>query len=123
MIGLNRQMSRKGVVAAEVVAEDGRIVRAVGELSRDGVERVARLRARHQRATRDIAVALGLGTELDWRHLLKRCRTAPRRHSEEFVVFAMPHSRDILTSPLTAISACAEGWGTCCHPCLTFAIL
>lgn len=69
MIGLDRLMSRKGVVAAGMFTDDGQAVRAVGTLSRDAMARVARLCARHQHAVRDVSIALELGTELDWRHL------------------------------------------------------
>jgi len=69
MIGLDRLLNRRGVVAAEMFTEDGRIVRAAGALPKDEMERLARLCARHQRAARDIVAGLDLGTELDWGHL------------------------------------------------------
>ncbi len=43
MIGLDRLMQRPGVGAAGQFADDGRVVRAVGDLAADTMDRTARI--------------------------------------------------------------------------------
>jgi len=69
MMGLNQLMKREGVVAAGQFSDDGRVLSAVGELSRKEMQEVARACARHQRGAMDTAVELDLATPLNWHHL------------------------------------------------------
>lgn len=69
MIGLDRLMERKGVLAAGQFAPDGRLLRAVGELSREEMEKVAATCASHEKNSWRAATDLQEGTNLKWGNL------------------------------------------------------
>ncbi len=66
MIGLDRLLERDGVVAAGQFAEDGSVVRCVGELDADAMERVARICATHHQGAKEATEQLDQGTPLAW---------------------------------------------------------
>ena len=69
MIGLDRLLKRDGVVAAGQFADDGSVVRAVGDMDATTMERVARICVTHQTQAREAAKELDQGTPLQWRDL------------------------------------------------------
>jgi len=69
MIGLDRLMERKGVVAAGQFSHDGRVVRAVGDLSKEEMEKVALTCAIHEKNSWKTATDLREDTHLDWGNL------------------------------------------------------
>lgn len=69
MIGLDRLMERDGVVAAGQFAEDGSVIRAVGNMDAETMQRVAKICFAHQSQARDSAKELDEGTPLNWRGL------------------------------------------------------
>ena len=69
MIGLDRLMERKGVVAAGQFSHDGRVIRAVGDLSREEMERVAVTCAMHEKNSWKAATDLKEDTHLEWGNL------------------------------------------------------
>jgi roadblock/LC7 domain-containing protein len=69
MIGLDRLMDRRGVVAAGQFSPDGKVVRAVGSLSKDQMEAVARSCANLEKQAWIAATELRDTTKLDWGNL------------------------------------------------------
>lgn len=69
MIGLDRLMERKGVVAAGQFAPDGKVIRAVGSLSKEQMEEVALSCARMEKQAWVTATELRDGTGLSWGNL------------------------------------------------------
>jgi roadblock/LC7 domain-containing protein len=69
MIGLDRLLERDGVVAAGQFADDGSVVRAVGDMGATAMERVARICAAHQTQARETAKELDQTTPLKWKEL------------------------------------------------------
>lgn len=69
MIGLDRLMERRGVLAAGQFTHDGRVIRAVGNLSREEMETVALTCALHEKNSWKAATDLREGTSLDWGNL------------------------------------------------------
>ncbi len=69
MIGLDRLLDRRGVLAAGQFSPEGKMVRAVGSLSHEKMEQVAEVCGVHQRNAQDAAGKLGRITSLDWGHL------------------------------------------------------
>ncbi len=69
MIGLDRLMKRKGVVAAGEFASDGRVIRAVGSLSREQMEEVAISCANLEKHAWITATELRDSTGLRWGNL------------------------------------------------------
>ncbi len=69
MIGLDRLMKTKGVVAAGQFAEDGTIIRTVGDLPGDVVQS-AEPCARQNRAAMELLSALDQRSERDWQPLV-----------------------------------------------------
>jgi roadblock/LC7 domain-containing protein len=69
MIGLDRLIERKGVLAAGQFAPDGRLLRAVGKLPREEMETVAATCASHDKNSRKAATDLREGTNLRWGNL------------------------------------------------------
>ncbi len=69
MIGLDRLMERKGVVAAGQFTHDGRVVRAVGDLSKEEMEKVALTCAKHEKSCWNAATDLEENTHLEWGNL------------------------------------------------------
>ena len=68
-MGLDRLMERKGVVAAGQFSSDGTLVRGVGALTEEEMEKVARSCAAHEKATWNTATDLRESTTLDWGNL------------------------------------------------------
>ena len=69
MIGLDRLMKRDGVVAAGQFAEDGSVIRSVGNMDAETMQRVAKICFAHQSQAHDAAKELDGGTPLNWRDL------------------------------------------------------
>jgi roadblock/LC7 domain-containing protein len=69
MIGLDRLMERKGVLAAGQFTHDGRVIRAVGDLSREEMKTVALTFALHEKNSWKAATDLKEGTRLEWGNL------------------------------------------------------
>ncbi|MBW1806679.1 MAG: DUF2173 family protein [Deltaproteobacteria bacterium] len=69
MIGLDRLMEKDGVVAAGQFAEDGSVVRAVGQLNPEEMKRVAKICAEHSRGAQAMTDELDKETPLEWKGL------------------------------------------------------
>ena len=69
MIGLDRLLDRRGVLAAGQFSPEGEVVRAVGSLSHEQMEKVAEVCGVHQLHAEDTAAKLARITGLDWSHL------------------------------------------------------
>jgi roadblock/LC7 domain-containing protein len=69
MIGLEELMERKGVIAAGQFTHDGRVVRAVGDLSSKEMEVVALTCAVHEKNSWNAATDLREETHLEWGNL------------------------------------------------------
>lgn len=69
MIGLDRLMERKGVLAVGQFSPDGRVIRAVGDLSQEEMENVALTCAIQEKNTWKTATDLREGTSLKWGNL------------------------------------------------------
>jgi len=68
MIGLDRLMKIKGVVAAGQFSEDGQVIRKVGELPEDLMTSAALCVQQNERS-REFLKALDDGSERDWQPL------------------------------------------------------
>lgn len=69
MIGLDRLMKRKGVVAAGEFADDGTVVRSAGSMTSEAAKRIARICAVHQHHAQETSKELNQGTPMNWRGL------------------------------------------------------
>ena len=69
MIGLDRLMERKGVLAVGQFSPDGRGIRAIGDLSEKEMENVALTCAIHEKNSWKTATDLREGTSLKWGNL------------------------------------------------------
>ena len=69
MIGLDKLIETKGVVAAGQFDEKGSVVRAVGDLSREKFEEIAKLCAEQAGGLETIGHKLSDVTGLDWKGL------------------------------------------------------
>ncbi len=69
MIGLDRLFEREGVIAAGQFREDGTVARAVGDLSPETLERIARLCRAQQAQAEEAVKVLDETTEMDWSSL------------------------------------------------------
>jgi roadblock/LC7 domain-containing protein len=69
MIGIDRLMERRGVLAVGQFSHDGRVIRAVGDLSREEMESVALTCALHEKNSWKAATDLREGTSLEWGNL------------------------------------------------------
>ncbi len=69
MIGLDRLMKIKGVVAAGQFSDDGKVIRKVGELPED-LMKSARLCVQQNESSREFLKALDDRSERDWQPLM-----------------------------------------------------
>jgi roadblock/LC7 domain-containing protein len=69
MVGLDRLLEQEGVVAAGQFTHDGRVLRAVGDLSKEEMERVAQTCALHEKHSWCAATDLKEDTHLEWGNL------------------------------------------------------
>ena len=70
MIGLDRLMKIKGVVAAGQFSTDGKVIRAVGALSEDIMEETAKLCANQNRKLDETARVFSMKSSMEWEPLV-----------------------------------------------------
>ena len=69
MIGLDRLMDRRGVLAVGQFSSEGKVLRTAGNLSTEEMEKVALACAAHEKASWIIATELRESTSLNWGNL------------------------------------------------------
>ncbi len=70
MIGLDRLMEIKGVVAAGQFSEDGRVVRAVGSLSEDLMNFTAQMCSKQTKSLETTINQFSRASKMEWRPLV-----------------------------------------------------
>ena len=70
MIGLDRLIEQKGVIAAGQFSEDGKIIRKVGDLPEKLMEETARICAEQNRQAADLTKYFNAESELEWEPLV-----------------------------------------------------
>jgi len=69
MIGLDRLMKSKGVIAAGQFSSEGKVIRAVGSLSKKAMAFTAQMCAAQTRTLETTLEQYSKGTDIDWRPL------------------------------------------------------
>ena len=69
MIGLDRLIERKGVLAAGQFSKDGTVLRAVGDMDKEEMKKVAAICLGHAGSAEKTVKDLDAGTSLEWSSL------------------------------------------------------
>jgi len=70
MIGLDRLIKQKGVVAVGQFSEDGKIIRKVGDMSEKLMEQIAKMCAYQNQKAEELTKYFSASPEMDWTPLV-----------------------------------------------------
>ncbi|MCD6161420.1 MAG: DUF2173 family protein [candidate division Zixibacteria bacterium] len=70
MIGLDRLMKQKGVIAVGQFSEDGKIIRKAGDISENIMEQIAKKCAYHNQKAEELTKYFSANSEMDWTPLV-----------------------------------------------------